>query len=162
MGGLLVLNYNGIFSLTYIYDNLGHFLTSAIIFSNISVIFIHFYTVFISKNAERMSGNLIYDFFMGACLNPRIGIVDIKMVAEVRFSWLLFQILGLSSAVKMYEVRGYVSVEMILINIAYWYYSNACAKGEHYIPTTWDMFYEKFGWMLNFWNLAGVPFLYSL
>lgn len=22
------------------------------------------------------------------------------------------------------------------------------------------MFYEKFGWMLNFWNIAGVPYLY--
>jgi len=51
---------------------------------------------------------------------------------------------------------------MICINIFYWFYSNACAKGEHYIPTTWDMFYEKFGWMLNFWNFAGVPFLYSI
>jgi delta24(24(1))-sterol reductase len=39
-------------------------------------------------------------------------------------------------------------------------YSNATVKGEHYITPTWDMFYEKFGWMLNFWNIAGVPYLY--
>lgn len=32
--------------------------------------------------------------------------------------------------------------------------------GEHCIPCTWDMFHENFGWMLNFWNIAGVPFLY--
>jgi delta24(24(1))-sterol reductase len=37
-----------------------------------------------------MTGYFIYDLFMGAYLNPRIGIVDIKMVAEVRVSWLLF------------------------------------------------------------------------
>ena len=33
---------------------------------------------------------------------------------------------------------------------------NACAKGEHMIPQTWDMFHEKFGFMLIFWNMAGV------
>ncbi len=27
----------------------------------------------------------------------------------------------------------------------------AMCLGEHYIPGTWDMFHEKFGWMLNFW-----------
>lgn len=34
-------------------------------------------------------------------------------------------------------------------------------KGEECIPSTWDIFHEKWGWMLVFWNLAGVPFLYT-
>ena len=25
----------------------------------------------------------------------------------------------------------------------------------------WDIFHENWGWMLCFWNLAGVPFMYS-
>jgi delta24(24(1))-sterol reductase len=33
-------------------------------------------------------------------------------------------------------------------------------RGEEGIPVTWDIFYEKWGWMLIFWNLAGVPFTY--
>jgi protein-S-isoprenylcysteine O-methyltransferase Ste14 len=44
--------------------------------------------------------------------------------------------------------------------LAHWLYSNATAKGEHCVPCTWDMFHENFGWMLNFWNICGVPFLY--
>lgn len=40
-------------------------------------------------------------------------------------------------------------------------YINACAKGEECIPQTWDMFYEKDGFMLIFWNFAGVPFVSS-
>ncbi len=39
-------------------------------------------------------------------------------------------------------------------------YINACAKGEQLIPQTWDMFHEKFGFLLIFWNMAGVPFTY--
>lgn len=38
-------------------------------------------------------------------------------------------------------------------------YINACAKGEECIPQTWDMFHEKQGFMLIFWNYAGVPFV---
>ena len=89
MFGLLALNYLNVFKISYIYDHLGSFLSSAIIFSNLSVLAIHFITILLKKQ-ERMHGNFIYDIFMGACLNPRIGIVDIKMVAEVRLSWLLF------------------------------------------------------------------------
>jgi len=45
--------------------------------------------------------------------------------------------------------------------LAHGLYANACAKGEHFIPYTWDMTTEKFGWMLCWWNLAGVPLLYA-
>ena len=48
-----------------------------------------------------------------------------------------------------------------MIVLAHWLYSNATVKGEHCIPCTWDMFHENFGWMLNFWNISGVPFLYT-
>lgn len=44
--------------------------------------------------------------------------------------------------------------------IAHGLYVNACMKGEECIPTTWDIFHEKFGWMLIFWNYVGVPFVY--
>ena len=44
--------------------------------------------------------------------------------------------------------------------LAHGLYTNACMKGEECIPTTWDIFYEKFGWMLIFWNYVGVPFVY--
>ena len=36
------------------------------------------------------------------------------------------------------------------------------SKGEESVPFTWDVFHEKWGWMLIFWNLAGVPFAYSV
>ena len=48
---------------------------------------------------------------------------------------------------------------MIIMIIAHFLYANACMKGEC-VPTTWDIFYEKFGWMLIFWNISGVPYVY--
>jgi len=109
-----------------------------------------------------MSGNVIYDFFMGAPLNPRIGIMDLKMFAEARVSWLLLILLDLGAAFKQYEVYGRISWSMMYFIFAQGIYTHAIMKGEESIPTTWDMFYEKFGWLLIYWNLCGVPFVYCI
>jgi delta24(24(1))-sterol reductase len=61
----------------------------------------------------------------------------------------------INSVVRLQAVRKHW-----VMLLAHWLYSNATVKGEHLIPSTWDMFHEKFGWMLNFWNVTGVPFLY--
>jgi delta24(24(1))-sterol reductase len=44
--------------------------------------------------------------------------------------------------------------------MAHFLYANACSKAEECIVPTWDMYYEKWGFMLIFWNLAGVPLTY--
>lgn len=49
---------------------------------------------------------------------------------------------------------------MAFMVLAHFLYANACQKGEECIPTTFDIATEKFGWMLIFWNVAGVPFVY--
>jgi len=108
-----------------------------------------------------MSGNVIYDYFAGAVLNPRIGNIDIKMWCEVRIPWVLLFLISLGGVAKQYDQYGYVSPNQAFMVLATGLYINACAKGEELIPQTWDMVYEKFGWLLSFWNLAGVPFTYS-
>lgn len=69
-----------------------------------------------------MSGNVIYDVFMGASLNPRLFTsrafalgrkrwdgVDLKMFAEVRVPWVLLFMIAVSGAVKQYQDLGYVT-----------------------------------------------------
>jgi delta24(24(1))-sterol reductase len=103
-----------------------------------------------------MSNVWLYDVFMGASLNPRIGVIDLKMFAEVRVPWVLLFLIALSGTVKQYEEMGRVTGNMIVFLTGTGLYINACAKAEHMIPQTWDMFHEKFGFMLIFWNMAGV------
>jgi delta24(24(1))-sterol reductase len=40
-----------------------------------------FFWGIVSKKQIRMSGNIFYDIFMGSALNPRIGILDLKLFA---------------------------------------------------------------------------------
>jgi len=159
-----VLHLTGIVRLTILADQFGSVLCVAVICSDILSVIIHVYALQ-TKQTCRMTHSPIYDFFMGIWLNPRIRIlgqdVDLKMLAEVRLSWLLLFLLIISAALKQYEVFHTISWPMIFILTAQLLYINACIKGEECIPVTWDIFYEKWGWMLIYWNLAGVPFVYA-
>ncbi|RHZ89873.1 hypothetical protein Glove_9g108 [Diversispora epigaea] len=154
-----LLHYYGWFRLTDIIGNFGPLMTVAVITGFTVTLLIYVITVIQGKQ-YRMSGYLMYDLFMGAVLNPRLGKVDLKMFAEIRIPWVILFYVSVSAAIKEYEMFGYVSSSMCFMVLAHFLYVNACAKGEECIPTTWDMSYEKFGFMLIFWNLAGVPFTY--
>ena len=153
------LHLSGTMLITVIADRFGKMMILAMVFSDIVSVLVYIVGVSTGKST-RMSGNLVYDFFMGSWLNPRIGSLDLKMFAEIRVSWMTLFFLTLSAAVKQYYTIGYVSGGMCVILLAHFLYSNACMKGEECVPTTWDIFYEKWGWMLVYWNLAGVPFVY--
>lgn len=157
---LFGMNYYGIFKLSRVQELHGSLMTVVIITSDFIALAVYFAGIWLNKQT-RMSGEFIYDFFMGSWLNPRIGSFDLKMWAEIRVSWIQLFILTVAAACKQYEDLGYVSGGMCLIVYAQYLYSNACMKGEECVPTTWDIFYEKWGWMLVFWNIAGVPYVYS-
>mmetsp|Transcript_10538 Transcript_10538/g.15842 ORF Transcript_10538/g.15842 Transcript_10538/m.15842 type:complete len:468 (+) Transcript_10538:101-1504(+) len=160
---VFISHVSGIMSITYLADNFGEALIASIIIADFTSLFWYIYGLLFADEYNGKSvitGNVIYDFFMGTILYPRIGEVDIKMIAECRWSWTTLLLLTLSFAVKQYETKGYISYQMGIMVVAHYLYSNATAKGEHCIPCTWDMFHENYGWMLNFWNICGVPFLY--
>ncbi|KAG1540173.1 hypothetical protein G6F50_014401 [Rhizopus delemar] len=139
-----VLHVTGVFRLTAIIDNFGSIMTVAIIwgFTMSTLVFL---SGFITGNQHRMSGNLIYDFFMGSILNPRIGHLDLKMWAETRVPWPVLFYTSVSCAIKQYELSGSVSAPIAFMVLAHWLYCNALQKGEECIPASWDIFYEKDG-----------------
>lgn len=103
-----VLHYFSIFRLTDIIDNFGHLMSVAMIVG-LTVSFGMYFLTVATGNQIRMSGNFIYDVFMGACLNPRIGPIDMKMWLEVRIPWVLVFFISVSGACKQYEQYGYVT-----------------------------------------------------
>lgn len=155
-----ILHGTGLFKLYDIIDEFGPLMSVATI-SGFLVSIVAYASALMRGAQHRMSGYPIYDFFMGAELNPRMfGLLDFKMFFEVRLPWYILFLISLGAAARQYEQFGFVSGEVGFLVMAHFLYANACSKGEECICTTWDMYYEKWGFMLIFWNMAGVPLSY--
>jgi Delta24(24(1))-sterol reductase len=102
-----ILHTTHLFRLTEIIDNFGGLMSTGMIYG-FAISFATYFWAVLRGEAMRMSGNFPYDVFMGAALNPRIGIIDLKMWAEVRIPWILLFFIAVSGGCKQYEVYGYV------------------------------------------------------
>ncbi len=100
-----MLHYTGTFRLTEIIDNYGHLMSVAMIWG-FGVSFGMYFIAVATGTQIRMSGSFIYDVFMGASLNPRIGPIDLKMWAEVRIPWVIVFFLAVSGCCQQYEQYG--------------------------------------------------------
>ncbi|KAL9631210.1 MAG: hypothetical protein Q9204_004342, partial [Flavoplaca sp. TL-2023a] len=151
------LHFSGVFKLYTLLDEFGPIMSVAII-SAIGISLVAYFSAQYRGATIRMTGRPIYDFFMGAELNPRMfGLLDLKMFSEVRIPWYLLFFISSAAAARQYDQFGFVTGEIMFLVMAHFLYANACAKGEECITTTWDMYHEKWGFLLIFWNFAGVP-----
>lgn len=155
-----VLHYTGVYPLNELRHHFAEFLTTAVVVADVISIWV--YVSGLSRRL-RMTPSFVYNFFMGSALNYRLpGNIDIKLFAECRNSWVLLMMLTLSCAAEQYKELGHLTGNMCFMIYAHLLYVNAVQKGEECIISTWDIYYEKFGWMLAFWNTCGVPFLYCM
>lgn len=160
LAGVGVAQYFGYFDLAYLRNNFGKFLTTSVILGNAFSTICYFVGL---KHAIRTTPSVVYNFFMGSQLNYVLpGGLEMKLFFECRNSWVILMLHTLSCACVQYHELGHLTNNMIFIVVAQFLYVNAVQKGEECVVTTWDIFHEKFGWMLCFWNTAGVPSVYCL
>ena len=159
---------------TFIWDNYIQILTANTIISYALAIFVYVRSFGIrSKNKEKRefaaggnTGTIIYDFFIGRELNPRItlpllGTVDIKAFMEVRPGLLGWIILDLAFVAHQYKTFGYISDSIALITAFQALYVFDAIYMESAILTQIDMTTDGFGFMLSFGDLVWLPFIYS-
>jgi Delta14-sterol reductase len=160
---------------TFIWDNQLQLLTASI---GIATALSHFVYVrsfqVKGKNPELRelaagghSGNVIYDWFIGRELNPRVtlpllGTVDLKIFMELRPGMLGWILLDLASIAHQYKTHGYITDSILLITAFQSIYVFDSLVMEPAILTTMDITSDGFGFMLAFGDLVWVPFIYSL
>lgn len=108
------------------------------------------------------SGNVIYDYFIGRSLNPRLGDFDMKVFCELRPGLFLWLLLDLSFLMHQYVTFGYVSDSMVLVTAFQAWYVIDSVWNESAVLSTMDVTTDGFGFMLAFGDLTWVPFTYSL
>ena len=160
---------------TFIWENYTQIITANLFVSFFLATFVYVRSFSVkAKNPKHHelaegghSGNLIYDWFIGRELNPRVelpifGMVDLKIFCEMRPGLLGWVILNLTFAIHQYRVHGLVSDSMILTLAFQSFYVLDGLYMESSILTTIDITTDGFGFMLAFGDLVWVPSIYSL
>ncbi|CUM49608.1 unnamed protein product [Debaryomyces tyrocola] len=108
------------------------------------------------------SGNIIYDWFIGRELNPRIGSWDIKLFCELRPGMLLWFLINLSCMHNQYHKFNKITDSLLLVNFLQAFYVFDGVLNEEGVLSMMDITTDGFGFMLSFGDLAWLPWSYSL
>jgi Delta14-sterol reductase len=159
---------------TYIDENYLHIVTANILvaFALATYVYVHSfgYKPGNTENRELAAGghtgNMIYDWFIGRELNPRVtipllGEVDVKEFCELRPGLLGWSLVNFAWAARQYRNYGYVTDSMVFITGVQFLYIADGWYNEAAVLTTMDLTTDGFGFMLAFGDLGWLPFVYT-
>ncbi|WYZ45073.1 hypothetical protein EsH8_VIII_000389 [Colletotrichum jinshuiense] len=159
---------------TFITDNYLQILTANIILSYIISTWVYITSFSVKPGNPGMrelargghTGSLIYDYYIGRELNPRvtlpfIGEVDIKAWLEMRPGLTGWVLLDLAFVAKQYRTYGYISDSIIFVTAVQSYYVLEGQYAEAGLLGMMDITTDGLGFMLSFGDIVWVPFLYS-
>ncbi|XP_077567684.1 delta(14)-sterol reductase LBR [Stigmatopora nigra] len=153
--------------LTYIHSHFLQLAVATFLISILLSIYLYIRSCYASPDQQALggsSGNVIYDFFKGHELNPRIKNFDLKFFCEMRpglIGWCLINFAFALAEMKQQKL-AYPSEAMILVNVFQLLYVVDGLWNEEAILTTMDLMHDGFGFMLAFGDLVWVPFTYTL
>ncbi|PKI84646.1 Erg24p [Malassezia vespertilionis] len=149
---------------TFAYDHWPGLVTAALVNAFVQACYVYFASFCGNKLLALggNSGNVLFDWFIGRELNPRVGSFDIKTFNELRPGLILWVIMDISCVCKQYTLYGHVSYGILLVLFFHtWYVVDSLAH-EPTILSQMDITTDGFGFMLSVGDLAWVPFTYSL
>jgi Delta14-sterol reductase len=160
---------------TFIWDNYVQLITANLIIAYFLATYVYVRSFEVKKDNKEhrelakggVTGNMLYDWFIGRELNPRItipgfGEVDIKIFMELRPGMLGWLVLNLANVAHQYKVYGYITASILIPTVAQGVYILDAAYMEPAILTTIDIISDGFGFMLSFGDLVWLPFTYQV
>lgn len=153
--------------LTYIHSHFLQLAVAALIISVLLSVYLYVRSRHAAPEQRALggnSGNVVYDFFKGRELNPRIKNFDLKFFCEMRPGLIGWCLINFAMALAEMKKQGLdaPSYSMILVNLFQLLYVVDGLWNEEAILTTMDLMHDGFGFMLAFGDLVWVPFTYTL
>jgi protein-S-isoprenylcysteine O-methyltransferase Ste14 len=162
LAAVVALGFSGVVTGADVLAETGPMLSAATLFAYGFSAFLYAYG-FLSDRVEHRTGLVIYDFFMGSSLNPRIGrSFDLKLFFESKIgltTWIAFD---LAMAHAEYTREGAVSLPMLLVCAFQLWYVADFYWFEEAMLSTWDINFENYGFMLAFGFIVWMPFTFSI
>ncbi|KAG8534124.1 uncharacterized protein KY384_000968 [Bacidia gigantensis] len=160
---------------TFIWDNYVRLITAnlGVAFAVATFVYVRSYQVQKGNQDKRElslgghTGNIIYDWFMGRELNPRVnlplfGSIDVKIFCELRPGLLGWLLLDLAFIAHQYKAYGKITDSIVFITLFQGLYVIDALYYETSILSTIDVITDGFGFMLAFGDVVWLPFTYSL
>ncbi|KAG9244127.1 Delta(14)-sterol reductase-like protein [Calycina marina] len=159
---------------TFMYDNYLQIMTTNLIFAYIAATWVYIRSFQIKGSnpefrelaAGGHSGNMLYDWFIGRELNPRItipliGEIDIKEFLELRTGLMAWILYDFAYCAHQYKTYGYCTDSIMLLSAFQAMYVLDSYWMEPAILTTMDITTDGFGFMLAFADAVWEPVVYS-
>ena len=150
---------------TVIADNWGAFFATTNLLGFTVTLLVYIKARAFPTHAEDrcFSGSLPYDLFMGVEHNPRLGArFDFKLFFNGRPGILAWTLINMSFAAKQYEIHGFISNSMVLLNILHALYVLVYFCNEIWYLRTIDIAHDHFGYYLAWGDLVWLPYLYTI
>ncbi|XP_019108775.1 delta(14)-sterol reductase LBR isoform X2 [Larimichthys crocea] len=150
--------------LTYIHSNFLQLASASFLISVLLSVYLYVRSRYAAPAQLALggnSGNVVYDFFKGRELNPRIKDFDLKFFCEMRPGLIGWCLINFAMALAEMKQQGLdaPSYSMILVNLFQLLYVVDGLWNEEAIL---DLMHDGFGFMLAFGDLVWVPFTYTL
>lgn len=159
---------------TFIADNYVQILTANVIIAYTLATFVYIRSFSVKPGNPQLrelavggvTGNILYDWFIGRELNPRvtlpiIGEIDIKQWMELRPGLLGWTLMNCAFVAKQYRLYGYVTDSIVFVTAVQALYVLDSHYFEPAVLTTIDITTDGFGLMLSFGDIVWVPFIYT-
>jgi len=157
--------YLGFFRMSIIHDHWG----GLFIMTNIYGYFLSFFSYFKAHlfpthpDDCKFTGSIVYDYFMGIELNPRIGkMFDFKLFHNGRPGIIAWSLINISNAAAQYYRFGKVTNSMMLVNYIQAVYVIDFFWNENRYLRTIDIAHDHFGFYLSWGDCVWLPFMYTL
>lgn len=153
----------GLFSPSIVYDEFGPILVLCNLFGLLFCVFLYLKGVYFPSTTDAgRSGNLIFDYYWGVELHPRLFGLDLKQYFNSRLAMMAWSVILLSFAAKQVELHGHLSRSMLvsvglqLANVVKFF------RGEAGYFNSLDIMHDRFGFYICWGVTAWLPCVYTL
>ena len=155
-----VLYVNGL-TPTVVYDKLAGYLLATNILGHILCIYLLWKGINNPTTTDSgSSGNVLFDYYWGTDLYPRVYGVDVKVFTNCRFGMTVWPLLILIYCLKSYELHGFVdsawlscALQLVYISKFFWW------EAGYYGSI--DIIVDRAGYMLCWGCLCYIPGMYA-
>ena len=149
------------FSPTLLYDHFPDILGALNLFSLIFCLFLLVKGLFFPSSTDSgSSGNLIFDYYWGTELYPRLFGWDVKMFTNCRFGMMGWPLLLLSFAAKQQQIYGLSDSMIVAVALQLIYITKFFIWETGYLRSL-DIMHDRAGYYICWGVLVWIPGIYA-